>query len=373
MGRKIMSAGHICIDLTPAIPEQNRKLIQEVLTPGKLINVDPITISVGGTVNNTGLAMKILGEDVTLAGKIGCDEFGDMIAAELRKYDADGGLIRKEGETTSYSVVLAVPGIDRVFLHHTGANDTLTADDISEEALAATDLFHFGYPPLMRQMFINEGEGLVAVMKKAHDAGCATSLDMAMVDPNADSGKEDWNAILRKTLPYVDIFVPSVEELLFMLDREKYEAKAAGADGQDLCEILDVEEDIRPLAEQCLAYGVKIVLIKCGAPGMYCRTASAETLSEISPRLELPVDLWADKAFYEKSYVPDRILSGTGAGDTSIAAFLVSMARGNSAERSMQFATAEGASCVAGYGALDGIKSLEELAAKIDAGWKKNE
>ena len=49
-------------------------------------------------------------------GKIGKDAFGDMLHNILKEYKAEEGMLVMEGESTSYSVILAVPGIDRVFL-----------------------------------------------------------------------------------------------------------------------------------------------------------------------------------------------------------------------------------------------------------------
>ena len=69
--------------------------------------------------------------------------------------------------------------------------------------------------------------------------------------------------------------------------------------------------------------------------------------------------------------VPDRILSGTGAGDTSIAAFLTAMLSGEDPEMCLHLAAAAGASCVAAYDALGGLCSLEELKERIEAGWEK--
>ena len=373
MGKKVVSAGHICIDITPAIGGNRVSEIGQMLLPGKLINVGAADVHTGGSVANTGLAMKILGADVYLAGKTGDDAFGDMIQSIVSRYGAEKGLIRKEGESSSYSVVLAVPGIDRIFLHHPGANDTFTADDLSEELMKDTVLFHFGYPPLMKKMYENEGEGLLEVMKKAKAFGAATSMDLAAVDPASESGRADWKKILEKVLPYVDIFVPSIEELYYMLDRPGFDALQKRADGRDVCEVLSFSEDIRPLADQCMAMGTKILLIKCGAPGMYYRTSSEEMLQMIPQNLELDTKVWADREGFEKSYVPERVLSGTGAGDTSIAAFLTSLLKGFPPEKCMQYAAATGACCVAAYDALSGLLPLEELENRIRAGWSKNE
>ena len=74
---------------------------------------------------------------------------------------------------------------------------------------------------------------------------------------------------------------------------------------------------------------------------------------------------------FEKSYKPDRVLSGTGAGDTSIAAFLKARMDGCPIADCLRYAAATGASCVEAYDALSGLRSFAELDRKIQAGWEK--
>lgn len=370
--KKVIAAGHICLDITPKFPGKKVHFLNDVLAPGKLIQMGEADVHTGGSVANTGLAMKLLGADVTLMGKIGNDAFGNMILNILQKYNADSGMIVTEKESTSYSVVLAIPGIDRIFLHNSGANHTFYASDIPEEVLSEAALFHFGYPPLMKSMYENDGEELLKIMKRAKELGAATSLDMAAVDPESDAGAADWDKILEHVIPYVDFFVPSVEELCYMLDRERFEEWQKRAAGRDITEVLDIEKDVKPLAKQCMNYGAKVLLIKCGAPGMYYCTADKVILREAGERIGLNLDEWVGREGFERSYVPEKILSGTGAGDTSIAAFLVAMLEGYSLKRALQLSTATGASCVASYDALSGLKSFPELEKKIDAGWQKN-
>ena len=375
MKKKVIVAGHICIDITPAFPARSVTKVSEILQPGKLIEMGAATVSSGGAVANTGLGMKLFGADVTLMGKVGSDAFGDMLHTILAGYGVGDGLIRSDTEATSYSVVLAIPGIDRIFLHNPGANNSFYASDIPAQALQEAALFHFGYPPIMRSMYQKDGDELVQIMKNAKAAGCATSLDLAAVDPESEAGKADWVRILERTLPYVDFFVPSIEELCFMLDRERFEQWNRRAGGRDVTEILDLQEDIRPLADRCMELGAKIVLLKCGAPGLYLRTAGAEALGcegNISSRIALRPELWADMDLFEASYVPDRIASGTGAGDTCIAAFLTSVLNNETPQDCMHLAAAAGACCVSGYDALSGLLPMEEMKRKIAAGWKKN-
>lgn len=372
MKKKVIAAGHICLDITPVFPDQTVHEVSDLLRPGKLIAMRNVDVHTGGAVANTGLAMKILGADVSLMGKIGADAFGEMILSILRKYDAQDGMIVAEQESTSYSVVLAMPGIDRIFLHNPGANHTFCAADIRQEALEEADLLHFGYPPLMESMYKEGGRELLALMKRAKEAGVATSLDLAAVDENSAAAGADWKRILKAVIPYVDFFVPSAEELCYMIDRERFGQWKERAAGGDITEVLNIESDIKPLADQCMRWGAKALLIKCGASGMYYKTADQKTMADIGRCAGLAADAWADKEGFEKSYVPDRILSGTGAGDTSIAAFLTAMLEGRTPEECLRLAAATGASCVASYDALGGLKPLDELQRRIDRGWKKS-
>ena len=104
---------------------------------------------------------------------------------------------------------------------------------------------------------------------------------------------------------------------------------------------------------------------------MYLQTASREKLAQISSRVELDADAWACKSIFERSYVPEKILSGTGAGDTSIAAFLTAVLQKDTPEMCLHLAAATGASCVAAYDALSGLKPLDELRDKVEKGWEK--
>lgn len=364
----IAVAGHLCVDITPRFPrEQPTGTLSQRLMPGKLIHVGNASFSAGGAVANTGLALKKLGNPVILMGKIGADTLGSIIKQAFHQYQAGEHLIQSSAESTSYTIVIAPPGVDRMFLHHPGCNDTFCLDDLDMDAIGQAKHFHFGYPPLMRNMYLDGSRELVRIFAKVKEMGLTTSLDMAAVDEDSEAGRQDWEQIIKNLLPFVDFFVPSIEELGYMADREKYREWLRRAGEEDLTTVLDVGRDIRPLAQTLLGWGAKCVLIKCGAPGIYLRTAGPEIMGQISPEFTS----WGNLEFFEKSYMPDKILSGTGAGDTSIAAFLKAALDGYPPKQCLQLAAATGACCVATYDALSGLKPFPELIRRIDGGWPK--
>lgn len=365
---KIISAGHICLDITPVFaPGQGYERIADLLVPGKLLEVGPASVYAGGSVGNTGLALKKLGNDAVLLGKVGDDLLGATLQRVLANSGA-GGLIVDKNSSTAYSVVLAVPGIDRIFLHNPGANDTFAPEDIPEAALDGAALFHFGYPTLMKRMYGGGGAALADMLKGVRSRGVPTSLDLTAVDPNTEAGRADWPGILERALPHVDFFVPSFEELCFMLDRPLYDRLFAL--GGDMTRHLSLAEHAVPLARKCLAMGCGAVLLKCGLSGMVLCAGTRQRLGGI--RL-LGADLWAERTIPQPCYRAERVCSAAGAGDASIAAFLTAVTRGEAPELCVKLAAAEGAAAVSAYDTLGGLLSLDELKRRIQAGWQTME
>lgn len=372
--KKVIVAGHSCLDLTPIFPPGTKEVANpgELLAPGKLVQMEGVAINGGGAVSNTGIAMKLLGADVSLLTKTGTDTFGKVLKDIYAGFGVADSVISVEGERTSYTTVIAMPGIDRILLHDPGCNNTFSLEDVKRADLTGVSLFHFGYPPIMERMYLNDGAELVEMLKYVKSQGVAVSMDMAMVDPASKAGQADWLKILTEALPYVDFFVPSVEEICFMLDRPRYEEWSKRVAGGELVNILR-KEDIAPLAEKCMELGTRVLLLKCGAPGLYYKTGSAVMMEKLHELTGINASDWTDREGFENSYLPEKVLSGTGAGDTTIAAFLTAMLEGYSFERCIQLAAAEGASCVEAYGALEGIRALEELERRIDNGWEKGD
>ena len=187
--------------------------------------------------------MRRFGVEVRLLGKVGRDPFGALVRRMLEEDGGAQGLVEDPESDTSYSVVLSPPGMDRIFLHNPGANATFGPDDIAPETLEGACWFHFGYPPLMERLYRNAGQGLEAVLRKAREAGLAVSLDLAAVDPTSEAGKEDWRTILGRVLPLVDVFVPSWEELCFMIDRPRYAEVLRRAGGGEATAVLSLSRD----------------------------------------------------------------------------------------------------------------------------------
>ena len=366
--RKIVTAGYVSLDITPSIRSASGVTLHDMIRPGKLIQVGKATAAPGGCMSNTGLALHKLGSNVSLVAKIGDDAFGRILTEEYNRKGVRPDFLVSKDTETSYTLVLAVPGSDRCFLADAGANDTLTADELSYEEIGEAQYFHFGYPTLMRRFYLNEGSQTVEMLKKVKALGLVTSLDMAAIDPSSEAGAQDWKTILANVLPYVDFFVPSIEELCFILDRDKYNSWQKQYQ-DDICMHLSLSRDVIPLAQKALDLGCRAVLLKCGAAGLYLKTGTEEVMKQISPHFQ--GEGWGGLSIFEDSYVPDQILSGTGAGDTAIAAFLYSLSHDFSPEVCLEMAAGCGAMCITQYDALSGLIPADRLLERIRSGWAK--
>jgi len=370
--REAVVAGQVCLDLMPVFRTKETNHIEEILIPSSTVYVGKADIHAGGCVTNTGLAMKIFGTDVCLMAKVADDDFGKII---LRQYgervSTENMIVSKGDEGTSYSMVIAPAGIDRIFLHCPGVNDNFDEDDLDYDLIGTAKLFHFGYPQAMRRMYINGGKELSDVFRRVKERDVTTSMDTSGLDPNSEAGKTDWREILQKVIPDIDIFVPSVEELCYMMDRDKFDEWTARANGKGIGSFIR-REDVAPLAEELLSWGAKVLMIKCGAAGMYFAVNGKKELEKTGSDLRPLLTGWADTEHFEHSFRPKKILSATGAGDTCIAAFLTAMLRGYGWEKCLMYASATGAACLEAYDSLSGLLSFEELDKRIRDGWEKN-
>ena len=256
-------AGYTCVDMVPNFIRNERNNNAVLLKPGKLIEIGKLEIILGGVVPNTGLLMKHFGNSIFLNGLTGNDLIGQMAKEYFSHYGISERMKQTEQGSTAYSIVIAPPGIDRIFLEFPGCNQIFGMEYIDFESIALSRLFHFGYPPLLRQFYLNEGMQLVEMYRKVHLIGVITSLDFSLPDPGSESGKVDWPLIMQKVLPYVDIFVPSLEELMQIIMPQKYSEILLTCQNSDFEEKVSIVL-IRELADKVISWGVKILLIKMG-------------------------------------------------------------------------------------------------------------
>ncbi len=357
----VIAAGHLCLDMIPRFrTDREPASISELLQPGTLVHMGAMSFSTGGSVSNVGIAMKIFGCSVAFVAKVGADAIGKTIIDILQQSGSAQGIAVAAEESSSYTVILSAPRIDRIFMHYPGTNDTFSAGDIDMEAVGKSRLFHLGYPTLMRSLFVDDGGELTRILKKVKQAGVTTSMDVSLPDPGSEAGRADWRRIYERSLPYVDIFLPSVEEIFFTLHPRKYLERKAAHGGRELIDFVSPEE-VSGLAEELLSLGCKIAAIKAGHNGWYIRTAQKSRIAEIGRAAPREPDSWARRELWCPAFRADNIAGATGAGDSSIAAFLTALLRDHRIEECLKLANCAGYLNLRAADTLSGLVSWQEL------------
>jgi sugar/nucleoside kinase (ribokinase family) len=369
---EIVAAGHTCLDLIPAFTIEGKvDKMTDVLVPGKMINMGECVVVGGGPVTNAGVSIRRLGVKTELIGKIGNDDFGKEILNWYEEHEGHfKGIKMVDGESTSYTIAICIPGIDRFYLHHCGANDTFGYDDMDFDLVKRSKLMLFGYPPWMRKLYENTGKELTKILKKSKELGATTALDLSLPDANSYAGQVDWKAILKDWIPLSDIMVPSAEEIFYFLHKEKFLEKKANLGPKDsVLDHLTVEE-ISDVGSDLIKMGSAMAMVKCGHRGLYIQTAGKARLKDLGAAGCADLDNWANRELWFPVYQEEKFVGALGSGDSAIAGFLSAFVWGHTIESCLRYANAAGSMNVTVPDGLTWNKGFDDLTKRIESGWK---
>lgn len=301
---RVTVAGHLCVDLTPALSGPAR------IEPGRLREVGPLRARLGGCVANTARTLARLGVPTRLRADVGTDALAslarDLAAAEGFAGD---GIRAAAGASTSYSIVIEPRGVDRSFWHHPGANEQFTGEDVDT---SGDDILHLGYPSLLAAMRAADGAATARLFRRASEAGTTTSLDLAVVDPASDAGATDWAAFLDRVLPWTSIVSPSIDDLRSIATASDHAWAAAPPDA---------------VAQDLVERGAAVAMVSAGADGLHLAVAGADRLRRAGGALSRLAH-WPDTRVTVAAIAPTRIVSTNGAGDAATAGLLAAILRG---------------------------------------------
>jgi sugar/nucleoside kinase (ribokinase family) len=347
--KPVIVAGHVCVDLTPALDAP------PAMEPGRLIGVGPLAMSAGGCVGNTGRALASLGIPTQLVASAGSDELGRVLVALLAASTADTtGIDRLEDRGTSYSIVLDVPNRDRTFWHYVGANTAFDGSGVIDRlgvaapsrganASGAQDtILHVGYPTLLPALYADGGAALTRLVGSARAAGATISIDLAEFDPASEAAAVDWEGLLARILPDVDVVKASLDDLEAMLPHR------AGLEPIAWADVL-------------VELGAAVAIVTAGADGLYVRTATAARIRGAARPLRDALPEWSNRELWAPS-LATRVLATTGAGDAVAAGFLAGLAYGLGPTESASLSAAAAAARISGRP----IGEAYQLAASIE-------
>jgi len=286
---------------------------------GRLFHVEPIEVTTGGIVCNSGTAMRRLGLRVAASSLLGSDLWADVVRSRMAAEGIDTAALESHATlATSTTAALIDPSGERSFAHHVGAPAAIDLAFIRRQAA------HFGNSRMALIGYFGLLPSLEPVLADAlaiiQATGCGVALETG--------GSGGTLAAIAPALPQVDIYVPSLDEAIHQTG-------------------LSDPREIIACYRQHGAAG--LVGVKLGTRGALLSPSAGEML-------EIPC-----------LPAPGPVVDTTGAGDSFLAGLVAGILRGMPIREAGLLGAATAACCVTGVGATAGLRCFEDTLHLAEA------
>lgn len=180
----------------------------------------------GGAPCNVLAMLERLGHKTAFIGKVGKDFFGTQLKEAITEVGIDGDYLRMDEEVhTTLALVHTFPDGDRdfSFYRNPGADMMLTADEVPEELIADSRIFHFGTLSMTHD---GVREATKKALKLAKEKGALISFDPNLRPPLWKS-LEDAKEQVLYGLGYCDVLKISDNEIQWLTGEEDFTAGVA--------------------------------------------------------------------------------------------------------------------------------------------------
>jgi sugar/nucleoside kinase (ribokinase family) len=236
----------------------------------------------------------------------------------MQKHGIDtSAMQRLAGVPTSATILNVRPNGERPALHVRGASDHFDVLPAMYDQVFDAPIIHLGGTGLLKVL---DGPRSLTLLQEAKRRGCTVTFDL--IAANAETAK-----IVKPLLPYIDYFMPSIEEAKDM----------SGQGTPDDC------------ARYYLDQGAACCVFTLGGDGAYYAHKDGTRIT--SRAYDIPV------------------VDTTGCGDAFDAGFIAALHHKMDVETGLRFAQASAGLVATGLGSDAGIVSFEDTLAKMKV-WK---
>ena len=282
--------------------------VRKIPDGGNVEFIDEIRLTVAGTAGGTVVDAAKLGLRSLAVGAVGDDEKADFVLATLQKFGIDiSAMQRLKGVPTSATILNVRPNGDRPALHVRGASDHFDVPESIYDQVFDAPIGHLGGAGLLRKL---DGERSRALLAEAKARGRIVTFDLI-------AATAQTIGIVGPLLPFIDYFMPSIEEARDMSGRK-------------------TPEDC---ASFYLDRGAACCVLTLGGDGAFYAHRDGA-------RLRVPA--------YDIT-----VVDTTGCGDAFDAGFIAALHHKMDPEISVRFAQAAAALVATGLGSDAGIVSFE--------------
>ena len=287
--------------------------VSKIPEGGNVEFIEELRLTVAGTAGGTVVDCAKLGLKTLAVGAVGDDEKADFVIATLDKFGVDtSGFERINNVPTSATILNVRPNGDRPALHLRGASDHFLPPSKEKIDIFDCKVFHLGGTGLLKKL---DGQASIDLLKEAKERGCITTWDLI-------AATEDTLTIVEPLLPYIDYFMPSIEE----------------------ASVMSGKKDPEEAAKFYIDKGVKNCVLTMGEKGSLYMNKDNKI---ITPAYDI------------------KVVDTTGCGDAFDAGMITALAKDIDLEASLKFATATSGLVATGLGSDAGIISYEDTIQKM--------
>jgi sugar/nucleoside kinase (ribokinase family) len=307
--KPVLCVGDLVVDIVT-------KPVTQMPLPGEPIVTDSITVLPGGNSLNTAVALRRMGDMVSVAGSIGNDDLGKLLLQHLKGLGLDvSGVVAEHGESTASTIILRVEGEDRRYIMNLGVGKRFTGKLLSFDLIPENGVVLAGG---FLKLSAWDDQSLLDFLQEAQRRRNKTVLNVCLVQ-NSDVNPSRVLSLLE----HVDVFLPNEDE--------------AGA--------ITGEKMIEDQAKRLLRSGVKNVVITRGDKGLYASDG---------------------KSGIHLGAYDVHIVDPSGCGDCFTAGMIAGLRRDWDLLKTLQFGSATGALGATALGCTTGIPSFKKIDEFID-------
>ncbi len=280
--------------------------------------IEEIRLTVAGTAGGTVIDTAKLGLRSLAVGAVGDDEKADWVLMTMQKHGIDiSAMQRLAGVPTSATILNVRPNGERPALHVRGASDYFDVPKAMYDQVFDAPIIHLGGTGLLRKL---DGPASVTLLREAKARGRTVTFDLI-------AASADTIGIVEPLLPYIDYFMPSIEEARDM------SGQGTPAD----------------CAKFYLDRGAACCVFTLGGDGAYFAHRDGTRLH--APAYDI------------------KVVDTTGCGDAFDAGFIAALHHKMDTETALRFAQASAGLVATGLGSDAGIVSFDDTFAKMK-NWK---
>ena len=282
--------------------------ISKIPEGGNVEFIEELRLTVAGTAGGTIIDCAKLGLKTLAVGAVGNDEKADFVVSVLEKFGVDVSAFQRiEGVPTSSTILNVRPNGERPALHLRGASDHFLPPKKEQFNIFDCKVLHLGGTGLLNKM---DGPLSIELLKEAKENNCITTFDLIATNDQTIN-------IVKPLLPYIDYFMPSIEEAI------------------DLSNLKDPKD----IAKFFIDNGAKNCVFTMGAEG----------------------SVFISKDEYIKTPAFDiEVKDTTGCGDAFDAGMITALAKDFDLEKSLKFATMTSGLVATGLGSDAGIIDFDD-------------